>query len=203
MAHVALTAKQRTQFGNGPTRRLRREGFVPGVIYQSGGPSLPFAVGGRELRRVLSESGRSNVIDLEIEGDRTRPVLLKDWQLDPVRGEIVHVDFQEVDLSQTVEASVPLQLVGTPVGVREDGGVLDQDLREVEVSALPDSLPEHIEHDVSDLAIGDALTVAQLKAPEGVTIVSDPELVVASVVAPSVEAAEGEASEDEGDAAAE
>lgn len=204
MAHVALTAQQRTQFGNGPTRRLRREGLVPGIIYQSGGPSLALSVGGRELRRALVEGGRTGVIDLAIEGDRARPVLVKDWQLDPVRGEVIHVDFQEVDLTQEVSAPVAVTLVGTAAGVR-DGGVLDQTLREVEVSALPDALPDHIELDVSALEIGAAITVADITAPEGVTIVTDPETVVASVVAPSnVEApAEEEAPEGEDDAAAE
>lgn len=204
MAHVALSAQQRTQFGNGPTRRLRREGLVPGIIYQPGGPSLPLAVGGRELRRALNEGGRTGVIDLKIDGDASRPVLLKDWQLDPVRGEVTHVDFQEVDLTQEVQTSVALTLVGTAMGVRE-GGVLDQTLREVEVSALPDSLPDHIELDVSALEVGAAVTVADLAAPAGVTIVSDPETVIASVVAPSnVEVAEeSEESEGEDDTPAE
>lgn len=204
MAHVALSAQQRTQFGNGPTRRLRREGLVPGIIYQPGGPSLPLAVGGRELRRALNEGGRTGVIDLKIGGDASRPVLLKDWQLDPVRGEVTHVDFQEVDLTQEVQTSVALTLVGTAMGVRE-GGVLDQTLREVEVSALPDSLPDHIELDVSALEVGAAVTVADLAAPAGVTIVSDPETVIASVVAPSnVEVAEeSEESEGEDDTPAE
>ena len=183
MAHVALTAQQRTEFGNGPTRRLRRQGLVPGVVYQPGSPSLAFALPDRELRRVLAE-GRTGVIDLTVEGDHTRPVLLKDWQLDPVRGQVLHVDFQEVDLTQEVEAPVQVVLVGTPVGVRE-GGVLDQTLREVVVRALPDALPDHLELDVAELTIGDSAGVAALLAPEGVEIVTDPETMVASVVAPS------------------
>lgn len=184
MAHVALSAQQRTQFGNGPTRRLRREGLVPGIVYQSGALSLPVAVGARELRRALAESGRTGVIDLTLDGETSRPVLLKDWQLDAVRSDVLHVDFQQVDLSQETQAPVVITLANTPIGVRE-GGVLDQNLREVEVSALPDALPEEIVLDVTDLAIGASVTVADLTAPEGVTIVSDPEAVVASVVAPS------------------
>jgi large subunit ribosomal protein L25 len=186
MAHVILSAQQRTELGNGPTRRLRREGFVPGIVYQAGGPSLPLAVGTRELRRALADGGRTGVIDLQITDDRSRPVLLKDWQLDPVRGELTHVDFQEVDLTQEVQTQVALMLVGNPIGVR-DGGVLDQTLREVEVSALPDALPESIDFDVAALEIGAAVTVADLTAPEGVEIISDGDLVVASVVPPTVE----------------
>ncbi|MFP5450702.1 MAG: 50S ribosomal protein L25 [Thermoleophilia bacterium] len=192
MAHVALSAQQRTQLGNGPTRRLRREGLVPGIIYQPGGPSLTLAVHARELRRALADGGRTGVIDLTLADDKTRPVLVKDWQLDPVRGDVTHIDFQEVDLKQEVTTTVALTLVGTPVGVRE-GGVLDQTMREVEVSALPDSLPDQIELDVSELDVNSSVSVADLTAPAGVTIVSDPGTVIASVVAPmAAEPVEGE-----------
>lgn len=185
MAHVALTARKRTEFGNGPTRRLRRQGLVPGVVYQPGSPSMAFALSERELRRALAE-GRTSVVDLTVEGDHARPVLLKDWQLDPVRGDVLHVDFQEVDLTQEVEAPVAITLVGSSVGVRE-GGVLDQPLREVIVRALPDALPDHLELDVSELDVGDSISVEDLTAPEGVEIVTEPEIVVASVLAPTVE----------------
>jgi large subunit ribosomal protein L25 len=184
MAHVALSAQKRTEFGNGPTRRLRRGGHVPGIVYEPGKPSLAFTLPERELRRVLAE-GRTGVIDLSVEGEGTRPVLLKDWQLDPVRGNVLHVDFQEVDLTQEVEAPAQVVLVGSSVGVRE-GGVLDQPLREVVVRALPEALPDHLELDVSELDVGDSIAVAQLTAPEGVAIVTDPETVVASVIAPTV-----------------
>lgn len=184
MAHVALTAHERTEFGNGPTRRLRRQGLVPGVVYQVGGPSLPFALPGHDLKRALVE-GRTSVIDLSIGDSGPRPVLVKEWQLHPVRGEVMHVDFTEVDLKVAIETPVAILIVGDSVGVRE-GGVLDQPLREVVVSALPDNLPDAIEFDVSALLVGDTITVADLVAPEGVTITTDPEMVVASVVAPTV-----------------
>jgi large subunit ribosomal protein L25 len=184
MAHVALTAQKRTEFGNGPTRRLRRRGLVPGVVYQPGSESLAFSLNDRELRRAMAE-GRTGVIDLTVEGDHARPVLLKDFQIDPVRGDVLHVDFQEVDLAQEVEAPVQVLLVGSSVGVR-DGGVLDQPLREVVVRALPDTLPDQLELDVSELTVGDSITVEGIAAPEGVVIVTDPETVVASVIAPTV-----------------
>jgi len=203
MAHVALSARERTQLGNGPSKRLRREGLVPGIIYRPGEASLTLAVDGRELRRALADGGRTGVIDLTVENGRARPVLIKDWQLDPVRGDVTHIDFQEVDLTQEVQAQVAIALVGQSVGVRE-GGVLDQPLREVEVSALPDSLPDAIELDVTALEVGSSVTVADLVPPAGVTIVSDPETVVASVVAPTVEEApaEDELAEDAAEAAA-
>ncbi len=197
MAHVSLTAQERTEFGNGPTRRLRKSGFVPGVVYQPGGPSLALSLSDRDLRRAIAE-GRTGVIDLAVGDAPARPVLLKDWQLHPVRLDVMHVDFVEVDLTQEIEAPVAITLHGDAVGVR-DGGVMDQPLREVVVSALPDSLPDHIELDVSALQIGDSVTVGDLVAPEGVAIVTDPETVIASVVAPTVEAAPETDEEAEGE----
>jgi large subunit ribosomal protein L25 len=185
MGHISLNAQERSEFGDGPARRLRRQGFVPGVVYQPGGPSLALSLPDRDLRRALAE-GRTAVIDLSIEGSRARPVLLKDWYLDPVRGNVLHVDFQEVDLTVEVEAPVGVVLVGVPAGVKE-GGVLDQTVREIVVRALPDTLPDHLEIDVSELDIGSSTSVADITAPPGVTIVTEPEIVVASVVAPSVE----------------
>ena len=188
MAHVALHAQPRTEFGNGPTRRLRQQGMVPGIVYQPGGPSLTLALPGHDLRKALNE-GRTGVIDLVIGDSPARPVLVKDWQLHPVHLGVLHVDFQQVDLTQVVEAPVQILLVGNAVGVR-DGGVLDQPLREVVVSALPDSLPDHIEIDVSELTIGHSITVGQITTAEGVTVVTDPDTVVASVVAPSSDVGE-------------
>ena len=188
MAHVALHAHSRTEFGNGPTRRLRQKGRVPGIVYQSGGDSLALSLPGHDLRKALNE-GRTGVIDLVIDDAPVRPVLVKDWQLHPVHLGVLHVDFQQVDLTQEVEAPVTITLVGSAIGVR-DGGVLDQPLREVVVSALPDSLPDHLEVDVSELVIGHSMSVGDITAPAGVTIVTDPETVVASVVAPSSDVGE-------------
>jgi large subunit ribosomal protein L25 len=183
MGHISLIAQERMEFGDGPARRLRRRGLVPGVVYQPGGPSLALSLPDRELRRALAE-GRTAVIDLTVGETDTRPVLLKEWHLDPVRGSVLHVDFQQVDLTVEVEAPVGVVLVGTPAGVRE-GGVLDQPVREIVVRALPDTLPDHLEIDVTALEIGSSTSVADIVAPRGVTIVTDPEIVVASVVAPS------------------
>jgi large subunit ribosomal protein L25 len=188
MGHISLNAQERTEFGDGPARRLRRKGLVPGVVYQPGSPSLALSLPDRELRRALAE-GRTAVIDLTIDGSGARPVLLKDWDLHPVRGNVLHVDFQEVDLTVEVEAPVSVVLVGVPAGVKE-GGVLDQTLREIVVRALPDTLPDHLEIDVSEMDIGSSTSVADITAPPGVTIVTEPEIVVASVVAPSVEEVE-------------
>ena len=199
MPHLQLSADERTATGGGPSRRLRREGRVPGVVYQPGGPSLAFSLPDRDLRRtLLGEGGRTSVIDLRIGGTAARSVIFKEWQVHPVRGDIMHVDFQEVDLTEAFEISVAIVLEGTPAGVRDGGGVLDHSLREVSVSALPDSLPDQVAYDVSAMEVGDSITVGDLVAPEGSTITSDPDLVVASVLYPTVvEEAEGEEGEAE------
>jgi large subunit ribosomal protein L25 len=205
--HDQLTASRRTGRGNGPTRRLRREGLVPGVLYQKGEPGISLAFGARELRRVIASSGFTGVVDVEIDGETSRPAVLRDVQVEPTRDDVLHVDFQQVDLKVAIQAAVPLHLTGTPVGVREDGGIIDQPIYEVDVSALPDAIPEVLEHDVSGMGVGDTLFVSDLAAPSGVEIVSDPELALASVSVPSAApepAAEGEeAALAEGEAAGE
>lgn len=198
--HDQLMAERRTDRGNGPTRRLRRAGFVPGVLYQKGEESISVAFGGRELRKVIHSSGYTGVIDLEIDGEASRPAVLRDIQVEPTRDAVLHVDFQQVDLTVEIEVSVPLRLIETPIGVREEGGVLDQPVFEVQVRALPDSIPEAIEHDVSELNIGDTLTLADLPAATGVEILGEPDTPLASVILPTAEEpepAEGELLEGE------
>ena len=198
--HDQLMAERRTDRGNGPTRRLRRAGFVPGVLYQKGEESISVAFGGRELRKVIHSSGYTGVIDLEIDGETSRPAVLRDIQVEPTRDAVLHVDFQQVDLTVEIEVSVPLRLIETPIGVREEGGVLDQPVFEVQVRALPDSIPEAIEHDVSELNIGDTLTLADLPAATGVEILGEPDTPLASVILPTAEEpepAEGELLEGE------
>lgn len=186
MAHVQLAAAERTEFGSSATRRLRRRGLIPGVLYQRGERSVPLTFDGRELTHLLhGEGGRSQVIDLAVGSGAPQPAIVKEWQSDPVRDRIMHVDLQQVDLTVEIEAPVAVVLVGSSVGVR-DGGVMDQPVRTVTVRALPDDLPESLELDVTELQIGDALHVDALSAPPGVIVVDDPELVIASVIAPTV-----------------
>jgi len=195
-----LVVAQRTHTGSRETRRLRKQGFVPGVLYGSGEP-VAITVAERELRRALTgEGGLHAILDVEIDGaGKTHPSILKDYQVDKIRGGVTHVDLQEVRLDQTIHASVAVQLVGgdNAPGVRE-GGVLQQPLRELSVEALPLEVPPSIDLDVSALAIGDNLRVSDVTVPDGVKLLDDPDTVVASVTAPTraveleVEAAEGE-----------
>lgn len=200
-----LVVAQRDRLGSAESRRLRRQGLVPGVLYGSGEP-VAIAVAERELRRALTgESGLHAILDVEIDGrTKTHASILKEYQVDPVRGGLTHVNLQEVRLDQAIHASVSVHLLGgeDAPGVRE-GGVLSQPLREVTVEALPLEVPERLEVDVSGMEVGGTLRVSELVAPEGVVLLDDPEAVVATVTAPTrvvepeEELAEGEEGEGE------
>ncbi len=180
--HVPLTVNTRTEFGSAKMRRLRKAGKLPGVLYQPGGDSLPFLADEYEVRRLIGRGGvRSAVVELTIDSDAPRTVLFKQWDRHPVRDEITHVDLQQVDLTVEVEADVPVILTGSPAGVRE-GGILDQTALTVRVRALPDALPRSIEHDITDLEMNGSVHVGELVAPADVTIVTDPEMGLASIM---------------------
>jgi len=182
-----LVVAHREKLGSAESRRLRKEGLVPGVLYGNGEP-VSICIAERELRRALTGSaGLHAILDVEVDGKgETHASILKEYQVDPVRGLVTHVDLQEVRLDQAISASVQVQLVGgeDAPGVRE-GGVLSQPLREVTVEALPLEVPERIELDVSGMDLGATLRISDLTAPEGVTLLDDSELVVATVTAPT------------------
>jgi len=201
-----LTVTARDRLGTRETKRLRREGLIPGVLYGRGKP-VAFSVSERELRRALTGSaGLHSILDVEIDGaEKTHASILKEYQVDRIRGTITHVDLHEVRLDRPITASVSVHLTGGDVapGVKE-GGVLSQPLREISVEALPLEVPEHLDLDVSGMSIGDSLRIADVHVPEGVKLLDDSETVVATVTAPTraieeevAEAAEGEAVEGE------
>ena len=186
---IRLEVRDREGRGSADSRRLRRDGMIPGVLYGRGKPPHPICVPERELRRVLTGShGLHAILDVVLDGDGSaRASILKDYQQDPLRGRITHVDLQEVRLDQPIQAQVVVELVGAEdaPGIRE-GGVLSQVNREVNVEALPMEVPDRLELDVSGLAIGDTLRVADLRAPEGVTLLDDPEeTVLATLTLPT------------------
>src|ERR687884_1831569 len=195
---IKLTVRERERRGSADARRLRREGFIPGVLYGSGKQPHAICIPERELRRVLTgQGGLHAILDVVLEGQKTTHAsILKDYQQDPLRGHISHVDLQEVRLDQPIQASVTVQLVGEPAGAKE-GGVLSQVQREINVEALPMEIPEHLELDVSGMAIGDTLRVADLPAREGVTYLDDPEETVLANVTPPTVVVEPEVEEEE------
>jgi large subunit ribosomal protein L25 len=201
---VKLQVKERESRGSADARRLRREGFIPGVLYGSGKQPHAICIPERELRRVLTGAGGLHaILDVVLEGQKTTHAsILKDYQQDPIRGHISHVDLQEVRLDQPIQASVTVQLIGEPVGTKE-GGVLSQVQREINVEALPMEIPEHIDLDVSAMAIGDSLRVADLAPIDGVTYLDDPEETVLATVGMPTRVEEPEEALEEGEELAE
>ncbi len=190
--HTELEVLTRPVEGSRSTRRLRREGLVPGVVYGGGDEPLTFSVNARILRSALAHAG--SVLDLAIDGGKATPVIVKDVQNHPVRGEAIHVDLLRVDMTQPIHSTAVLDLVGAneSPGVSE-GGVLSQETREVNIMALPDDLPDVIQHDVSKMEMNETLTLAAVTIPQGVTLLDDPdETVIATITPPTLEPVEDE-----------
>jgi large subunit ribosomal protein L25 len=183
-----LKAAPRTEFGSRTSRRLRRDGLVPGVVYSGGAEARPFQVTERDVRHVLAEGAA--LFDLEIEGSKAVPVVVKEQQLHPVRGSLQHIDLHEVRLDEAIQAEVAIELEGAEgaPGVK-GGGVLEHVTREVTVEALPTDIPDRILADVSAMEINDTLQASALVMPDGVTLsVEDPdELTIATLSPPRVE----------------
>jgi large subunit ribosomal protein L25 len=198
---IRLEVRERETRGTGASRRLRREGLVPGVIYGRGKAPHAICVPERELRRVLTGSaGLHAILDVVLDGQKTaRPSILKDYQQHPLHGRLIHIDLQEVRLDQPIQAQVVIQLVGEPVGVTE-GGVLSQVQREINVEALPMEMPDHLELDVTAMAIGDTLRLADLPPTEGTTYLDDPEETVLATVTMPTRVVEPEPEEEEEEA---
>jgi large subunit ribosomal protein L25 len=200
MSEYKLAAENRSEAGKGAARRLRASGRVPAVLYGHGTKPQHLSVDARQFGQALrTDAGVNVLISLEVGRDQ-HLALAKEIQRHPVKGNLIHVDFIQVRRGEKVHVQVPVHLVGEAPGARE-GGILDQDLYQLNVEAEVTAVPEAVDADVSGLGIGDVLRVADLKAPDGAVILDDPEASVVSVVAPTVEA-EPEAEEaEEGEAA--
>jgi large subunit ribosomal protein L25 len=186
----ALPLTARGPEGSRSARRLRRDGQVPGVMYGGGDDPQHFAVDARTLRNTLAHAGQ--VIEVSLDGS-TSNVLIKDVQRHPIRGEAVHVDLLRVRMDVAIHATVPIHFEGSEEapGVTE-GGIFNQELREVNIEALPGDIPENITHNVSGLVMNETITLEVLTAPEGVTLLDDPETVIATITPPTLEPVEEE-----------
>ncbi len=193
---TALPVERREAAGSRAARRLRRAGNVPGIVYGGGEDPIPFQVDARELRHALQHAGA--VLELSIDGAGSTPVVVKELTRHPVTGETTHIDVLRVRLDQAISATVVLDLVGAEnaPGVKE-GGVLEQVTRELTIEALPGDIPDAIHHDVSELQIGDTVTLEAVTAPRGVTLTDDPETVVATLSPPRLQAEADEEIEEE------
>ena len=182
-----LAAKERVDGKRSNLRLIRENGGIPAVVYGHNQDSTPIEVNGKELRKTLQEVGRNGIIELQLENDK-KNVMLTEYQMDSLTNKFVHVDFLAVNLTRKVTAGVPLVAVGTPAGVKE-GGILQQTLHEVAVTARPKELPESIEIDVSHLQIGDSIYLKDIEGQVAAAIENEGDEVVASVLAPKLEPA--------------
>lgn len=183
-----VEAEPREAFGKNASRRLRYAGRVPAVVYGDQGPSLPVTVDPKEILRVLrSGAGHNAIFTLEIKGKAPARVMLRDWQLDPIKGSLIHVDMVRVGRDHKLKVKVPIHVTGEPKGVKVQGGVFEFALREVEVECLPDDIPEALTVDVTELTIGQNLRVSNLPLGPKVKVLTDPNRVVAHVVTLKVE----------------
>lgn len=184
MASAQLKASPRSDVGKGAARTLRRDGKVPAVIYGHARDPQPLAIDQRELERLLSQiAAESTVIELSLDGTTAR-TLIREIQRHPYKRQILHVDFQELVAGEKVTVNVPILLVGTPEGVRTEGGILDQTMRELAILVDPADIPAHIDVDVNALTIGRSVHVSDLTLPPGVEVMEDEDATICVVSAP-------------------
>jgi len=185
MPEIVVTAQGRTDTGKNANRRLRTSGMIPAVLYAGGGKAMALAIAPKPLATILrSGHGENTLIDLEIGGEKRRKVILKAFQVEPLKSQLLHADFYEVALDKAIVVRVHVELTGTAVGVKTEGGQLEFVTRELEVECLPLDIPEKLVVDVSDLHLGKHVRVHDLAPPKGVTFLTDPELVIVHVVVP-------------------
>jgi large subunit ribosomal protein L25 len=205
VAEFILLAEPGRPVGTRPARRLRTEGRVPAVVYGPGVDPLPVVVQARDLRAALStEAGLNAVLSLRVDGKEFL-TMARELQRHPVRGSVIHVDFQVVDPNREISAEVPISIVGEAVELHRSDGILDQQLFALPVRARPADIPTHLEVDITEVVIGSAIRVSDIALPAGVSAELDPESVVVAGQAPRVQveaAAEGEAAEAEAGAEA-
>ena len=184
MSTAQLSAQARGNGGKGVARKLRGDGRVPAIVYGHGREPQALSINTRELERLLDHiSAENTVIDLDIDGKASR-TLIREIQRHPFKRQILHLDFQELVAGEKVTVSIPIVLTGVPDGVRMDGGILDQTMRELEVEVDPSNIPNHVELDVTKLTIGSSIHVSDLSLPEGVDVLDDPDASVCVVSAP-------------------
>jgi large subunit ribosomal protein L25 len=187
MAEVTLEVEKRESLGKRPTKKLRSMGKIPAVIYGHGEETVPLILNGKTFHAVLhSHHGENVIFEIQIPGQKPAlKAILREVQHQPVTGEILHVDFQHISMTEKITVQVPVSLVGSPDGVRNKGGILEHILYELEIECLPSDIPEHIEVDVSQLDVGDSIHVSDISVAK-VKVLTEPERSIATVVPPTV-----------------
>lgn len=192
MEFVDLKVERRTDTGKGVARKLRQRGQIPGIVYGEGEP-IPVVADPKNLLRALgTEAGENVILNLIIVNgeELTRKAMVKDVQVDPVSGTVLHADLLAISMERPIEVDIPVELVGVAKGVKDEGGIVDQILRELKVRCLPGAIPDNIEFDISSLLIGDVVHVKDLVIPGGVELLTDLEHAVVTVATPAVEVEE-------------
>jgi large subunit ribosomal protein L25 len=185
ITHEVVAATPREgKFNKNAARRVRVKGKIPAVVYGAAQPSIAIEVDPKQIQKILySDAGHNSIFDLEIAGsDAKSKAMIVDWQYEPVKGTLMHIDLKRIALDKPIRVEVPIQLTGSPVGVKMQGGMLDQILREVEIECLPGDIPGHIDVDVSNLSIGDGIRVADLPHSDKLKFLSDEDATVAHVI---------------------
>jgi len=177
-----LEAQPRNAGNKNEARRVRRGGKIPAVVYGAGQDSLPVAVDPRQVKRILnSETGHNTIFDLALDGTTKTKAMIVDWQYEPIKGNLLHIDLKRIAMDKKLAVMVPIELIGEPAGVKQQGGILEQMLREVEVECLPADIPSHIDVDVSELVFGKVLRVADLPHSDKLKFLTDENQPVAHV----------------------
>lgn len=187
---VAATPRE-GKFNKNAARRVRVKGRIPAVVYGAAEPSIAIEVDPKQILKILhSDAGHNSIFDLEINGSTAKTkAMIVDWQYEPIKGSLLHIDLKRIALDKPIRVEVPIQMVGTSVGVKSQGGILDQVLREIEIECLPGDIPSHIDVDVTNLAFGDVLRVADLPHSDKLKFLKDEDATVAHVTAVKEEAA--------------
>jgi large subunit ribosomal protein L25 len=184
-----LEAHPRESGNKNASRRVRRDGKIPGVVYGAGKDSLPVTVDPRQVLRILhSESGHNTIFDLALNGERAKAMIV-DWQYEPIKGTLLHIDLKRIAMDKALKVSVPIFLKGEAAGVKQQGGILEQIQREVEIECLPSNIPSHIDADVTHLVFGTVLRVADLPHDPKLKFLTDPNQPVAHIISVKEEVA--------------
>lgn len=192
MDRYELSVEVRDSVGKSAARSFRRQGQLPGIVYREGA-SQPILLNKKEVSQFInSTSGEQVIVNLKFGNGELKAALLKDYQADPIRGDLLHTDFFEVSMKEAIVVTVPVVTVGESVGVKRDGGILQHILREIEIESLPDKIPGHIDIDITGLELGGAIHISDIQLAEGVSILNDPNDVVVNVIeSKKVEVEEG------------
>jgi large subunit ribosomal protein L25 len=181
---ITITAEPRASRGKNEARRLRVDQKIPAVLYGAGGDPVAVTVSPKEVNKILfSPSGNNTIFNVEVAGQETTPVLVVDWQHDPVKGNLLHIDLMRVDLSKRLKVKVPIHAIGEARGVKQQGGLYQLVNREIDVECLPDDIPASFTIDITPLLIGDAIRAKDIPLTGSMKLLSRPEMVLSHVIA--------------------